>query len=115
MRRKDKEISDRAVIDEILRSCLICRVAFADDYPYIVPMNYGYHENAFYFHCATEGRKIDLIKKNNHVGFEIEEGHEVVKSDVSCKWATKYRSIIGMGKCRSSQIMRKRSKGLILL
>lgn len=97
MRRKEKEISDRAVIDEILKSCLICRVAFADDYPYIVPMNYGYHENALYFHCATQGRKIDLIRKNSRVGFEVTEKSEIVKDDVACKWTTKFRSVIGFG------------------
>jgi nitroimidazol reductase NimA-like FMN-containing flavoprotein (pyridoxamine 5'-phosphate oxidase superfamily) len=60
-------------------------------------MNYGYHENALYFHCATQGRKIDLIRKNSRVGFEVTEKSEIVKDDVACKWTTKFRSVIGFG------------------
>jgi nitroimidazol reductase NimA-like FMN-containing flavoprotein (pyridoxamine 5'-phosphate oxidase superfamily) len=98
MRRSDKEITDKVLLNEILTTAQICRVAFfADDYPYIVPMNFGYSNGYLYFHGAPEGRKLDLIKKNNKVGFEIELAHEIIKDEVSCKWTTKYRSIIGTG------------------
>ncbi len=98
MRRKDKEITDEALLHKILTTAEICRVAFFDnEYPYIVPMNFGYHQGNLYFHGAPEGRKLDLIRNNNKVGFEIELDHEVIKDEVSCKWTTKYRSIIGTG------------------
>jgi len=98
VRRKNKEITDKAVLHEILRNSEVCRIAFFDDeYPYIVPMNYGYKDDCLFFHCAPEGRKLDLIRKNNNVGFEIEHSHEIIKDDLSCKWTTKYRSIIGVG------------------
>jgi len=98
MRRKDKSIVEKEVIDEILVNSEICRIAFFDkEYPYIVPMNYGYKDNCLYLHCAPEGRKINLIKENPKVCFEIEQYHELVKDKVSCKWTTKYRSIIGIG------------------
>ena len=70
MRRKDKEITDEKVINEILEKAKVCRLALFDkDYPYIVPMNYGYKDNALFFHVAKEGKKIDLIKRNNNVRF----------------------------------------------
>ena len=98
MRRKNKEIQEKAILLEILSKAHICRVAFFDDeYPYIVPMNYGYNDGCLYFHGAPEGRKLDLLRKNNKVGFEIELEHEIIKDDLSCKWTTKYRSIIGTG------------------
>ena len=98
MRRKDKKITDKDIILEILQAAHICRIAIhTDDYPYIVPMNYGYKENVIYLHSASAGRKLDLLKQNNKVGFEIEQGHEIIKDEVSCKWTTKYRSIIGFG------------------
>jgi nitroimidazol reductase NimA-like FMN-containing flavoprotein (pyridoxamine 5'-phosphate oxidase superfamily) len=98
MRRKDKEIHDSAIIQEILNKSLICRIALFDEvYPYIVPMNYGYHDHNLYFHCAIKGKKIDLIKKNNKVAFEIEYFHEIIKKELSCDWTTKYRSIMGTG------------------
>ena len=98
MRRNDKKITSKEIILEILQKSQICRIAIStDEYPYIVPMNYGYRNSALYLHSALEGRKIELLKQNSKVGFEIEQEHEVLKNDLSCKWTTKYRSIIGYG------------------
>ncbi|MCG8579278.1 MAG: pyridoxamine 5'-phosphate oxidase family protein [Bacteroidales bacterium] len=98
MRRKEREIKDAVIIHQILSQSSICRLAIHDEpFPYIVPMNYGYVDGTIYFHCATEGRKLDLLKKNNKVGFEIEYDSEVLKGAVSCQWTTRYRSVIGTG------------------
>lgn len=98
MRRNDREITDPSTLQKILKESSICRVAlFDDDFPYIVPMNYGYKEETIYFHCATEGRKLDLIRKNNKVGFEIEHSSRVVAHEIACGWTTKYTSVIGTG------------------
>lgn len=98
MRKKEKEIKDEKTIREILSNSLICRLGiFDDDYPYIVPLNFGYHNNALYFHCAGEGKKIDLLRKNNNVCFEIEQSSEIIKDPVSCNWTMKYCSVIGYG------------------
>ncbi len=98
MRKKNKEIKDEKSIREIISNSLICRLGiFDDDYPYIVPMNYGYHNNALYFHCAGEGKKIELLRRNNKVCFEIEQSSEIIKDPVSCNWTMKYCSVIGYG------------------
>jgi nitroimidazol reductase NimA-like FMN-containing flavoprotein (pyridoxamine 5'-phosphate oxidase superfamily) len=98
MRRTEKEIVDKEVIEEILAKSEICRIAMIDkDEAYIVPLNYGYSENVIYFHSAPEGRKIKLLKANNRVCFEIENNAEIVRKDEPCKWTTKYRSLIGHG------------------
>jgi uncharacterized protein len=98
MRRKDKEISDRAVILDILSRADVCRIAMMDgDVPYIVPVNYGYKDNALYIHGAAEGKKIDLIRRNNRVCFEIEDKSEIIKSQTPCGWTARYRSLIGYG------------------
>ena len=45
-------------------------LAFVDgDEPYVISMNFGYKDKALYLHSATEGRKIEIIKKNNKVCF----------------------------------------------
>ena len=73
MRRNEREITDPKIIEEIIHQATICRIALYDaDYPYIVPLNYGYESGALYFHSAKEGKKIDLIRKNSRVCFEIE-------------------------------------------
>jgi hypothetical protein len=98
MRRNDKEIKDKQVIDEILTRSEICRIAMMDgDKPYIIPVNYGYCNGAIYIHGSNEGKKIDLLKKNNYVCFEIEQKSEIVKGENSCGWTTRYRSLIGYG------------------
>ncbi|OFY62263.1 MAG: hypothetical protein A2V64_10905 [Bacteroidetes bacterium RBG_13_43_22] len=98
MRRKENEITDRAVIDEILSGSQVCRIAMVDgDKPYIVPMNYGYKDNTVYFHSSPSGKKIELLKKNNRVCFETELPSQIIRKEISCEWSAKYRSVIGYG------------------
>jgi|WetSurSiteA1Bulk_404760.scaffolds.fasta_scaffold05165_3 uncharacterized protein len=120
MRRKDKEISDRDIIEHILLKSEICRIALADDdAPYIVPLNYGYAGDSLYFHSAPAGRKMQLIRKNNRVCFEIEYLHEIVKHDVhqdmACNWTTRYRSVIGYGRIEVITDPEQKKKGLDIL
>lgn len=98
MRKKEREIKDRKAIDDIIRRCRVCHLAMCDDgQPYVVPLNFGYDGRFLYFHAALEGRKIDIIKRNNRVGFEFEILHEIVMADQACKWGAKYESVIGSG------------------
>ena len=97
MRRKEREITDRNLIEKILSTSEIVRVAINDTpAPYIVPLNYGYKNNALYIHSARNGIKIELMRANPIVSFEIEQKTEIVKSEISCEWTTKYRSVIGI-------------------
>ena len=99
MRRKEKEIIDRTAIESILATSTVCRLALSeDDRPYIVPLCFGYEDGALYFHTAREGKKIDILKKNNRVCFEVDCDHELVTHETPCKWGMKYRSVIGVGK-----------------
>jgi len=116
MQRKDKEITDKKIIDEILNGSQICRTAFFDDeFPYIVPLNYGYLDNALYFHSAANGKKIDLIRKNNKVCFEIEYLSKIIEHEQSCKWTTKYRSVIGFGSIDIITVFEEKKKGLNII
>jgi uncharacterized protein len=101
MRRSEQEISDIVVIEEIIKKSDVCRIALANDnIPYIVTMNFGYTaipELRLYFHCANEGRKLEMIRKNNFVCFEMDTDHEIHKGKNGCDWGMKYSSIIGSG------------------
>jgi uncharacterized protein len=98
MRRKQNEITDKGIIEDILSKSEVCRIGMMDgDKPYIVPLNYGYFDNAFYIHSAPLGKKIDLLKLNNKVCFEIEYSAEIIKHEIPCDWGAKYRSVIGYG------------------
>jgi uncharacterized protein len=116
MRRKDKEITDKKIIEDILSKSEICRIALIDNgRPYIVPLNFGYLNNKLYFHSALTGKKIELLKQNNKVCFEIEYGAEIIKTDLSCKWSSKYRSIIGYGKIEIISDNQKKKHGLDII
>jgi len=100
MRRKDKEIKDKNVIESIIKRATVCRIALSEsNVPYIVPLSFGYKDNCLYFHSAPQGRKIDIIKQNNNVSFELDIDCELVKKQEDpCSWSMKYSSVIGFGK-----------------
>lgn len=99
MRKKDKEISDITTIENIIRRASVCRLALCEDgRPYVVPLCFGYEDGILYFHSAREGKKLDILRKNNNVCFEVDIDCELVKADEACKWSMKYKSVIGFGK-----------------
>ncbi|MCK5067413.1 MAG: pyridoxamine 5'-phosphate oxidase family protein [Bacteroidales bacterium] len=98
MRKSNQEIRDPGILEEILSGARICRVAMTDgEMPYILPLNYGYRDGSIYIHSAPEGKKIDLLKQNNRVCFEVEDASEIVKGEHACDWSTRYRSVVGYG------------------
>jgi nitroimidazol reductase NimA-like FMN-containing flavoprotein (pyridoxamine 5'-phosphate oxidase superfamily) len=106
MRRSDRELSEIGVIEEIIKEADVCRLALAsDNIPYIVTMNFGYSgdpERSLFFHCANEGRKIEMIRKNNYACFEMDIDHQLyVKPDNNsrngCNWGMSFRSVVGYG------------------
>ena len=113
MRRKEREITDSAEIEKIIKRASICRIGLLDgDEPYIVPVCFGYERNALYFHGALAGRKVELIRENNRVCFEMETDVAVVSADEPCGWTMKYRSVIGMGRACILQGDEEKAHGL---
>ena len=98
MRRKDREIEDKQEIEEIIKSASICRLGLSyNDLPYIVPMNFGYKDNCLFFHSAKEGKKLDIIRENSNICFEIDIETKIIKNKKPCNWGMEYKSIIGFG------------------
>ena len=116
MRRKDRQIEDVIDIETIISSSDVCRIAFADNNnPYIVTMNFGYtggDHPSLYFHCATEGRKLEMIKKNNYVCFEMDTDHKIYTGEKGCDWGMKYSSVVGFGKISVLKNKETRIEGL---
>ena len=98
MRRKDREITDTAELEAIINRAVVCRLGLSGpDGPYIVPVNFGYSDGSFYIHSASEGQKLDIIRRNNRVCIEIDEASEIRKADIPCNWGFSYSSIIAYG------------------
>ena len=99
MRRKEKEIKDRKEQEEIIRRALVCRLAMSvDDRPYVVPLCFGYRDGSLYFHCAAEGMKLDILRKNNRVCFECEVDQALAPGETPCEWGVKGQSVVGFGR-----------------
>ncbi len=99
MRRKEKEITEPAEIETIIGEARVCRMALCDgDAPYLVPLCFGYADGTFYFHSAVEGRKIDILGRNDRVCLELETGVALKPGGKACEWGVSFRSVIGFGR-----------------
>ena len=113
MKRAKQEIRDKAVLEEILAGSEICRLSMIDgELPYIIPVNYGYSEGYIYIHSAPEGKKIELLKQNKQVCFEVEGTVEIVKGDEACDWTTRYRSVVGYATVEILSDEQSKQKGM---
>jgi len=101
MRRDERNITEFQLIEEIITKADVCRIALANNnIPYIVTLNFGYDptgNGTIYFHCAGEGRKLEMIKNNNYVCFQMDTDHAIYKGEKGCDWGMKYKSVLGYG------------------
>jgi nitroimidazol reductase NimA-like FMN-containing flavoprotein (pyridoxamine 5'-phosphate oxidase superfamily) len=113
MRKANREIRDKAAIRAIMEEAPVCRIGLSDDgTPYVVPMNFGLGENCLYLHCATEGRKLDIIRKNDRVCFEMDLLREIAQGPEACGWGARYESIIGFGRAAIVEILAEKRSAL---
>ncbi len=102
MTRRERQVTDINEIIKILDNSKVLHLGLVDgDEPYVVPMNYGYtYENeklTVWLHCARQGRKLDIMKVNPKVFFEMEYGITPFEGEVACKYGITYSSIMGRG------------------
>ncbi|MCL2772761.1 MAG: pyridoxamine 5'-phosphate oxidase family protein [Oscillospiraceae bacterium] len=100
MYHADREIRDKEIIKAILDMCDIINIGFFDDeYPYVLPVNFGYEfeENLiFYMHHATEGYKNKLIENNPKVCVTAHKFIDHIYNDYDNS-SHDYRSVMAFG------------------
>jgi hypothetical protein len=70
-------------MERLLKKCSCGRLGLSfQNENYIVPVTYKYGQGRVYFHSARQGKKVDFIKNNNRVCFEVDE----LQGDLG--WAT---------------------------
>jgi uncharacterized protein len=111
MQRQDKAITDTATLQQILASGQFAVIAIAGKtYPYTVTMNYGYDpaQNSLFFHCASKGLKLDMLRKNPMVCATIIEdlGFRFGECDHG------YRSLVIRGKMTEIQDFNEKCSAL---
>jgi nitroimidazol reductase NimA-like FMN-containing flavoprotein (pyridoxamine 5'-phosphate oxidase superfamily) len=117
MRRADKEITDISEKLKIIADSKVCRLALSDNHqPYIIPLNYGYsYENetlTFYFHSAGEGKKLEIIEKNNRACVEIDCDGVLIEGEKPCNYSYAFKSIIAVGKIILLNTVNEKNDGL---
>jgi uncharacterized protein len=113
MRRRDREIADRAEMEAILEEAPVCRVAMANgDEPYVVPLCFCYRDNAIWIHSAQEGKKIDMIQKNPRCCVEVDITGGPIPDQKPCSWEFRYRSVICTGTARIVENPEKKRRAL---
>ena len=103
MRRNDREITDIGEIEKIIAEARYMHLGMLDgDYPYVVPLHYGYciqeGRLQLFAHSAKEGHKLDCMKSNDKVFVEIDRGENLVTADIPCGYGAVYESVMGRGK-----------------
>lgn len=78
-------------------------------------MNYAYKNNNIYLHSSSKGKKIEILKKNNNVCFEIDLNQELHPSEIPCNWTMKYDSVIGQGTANFIEDFQEKKKVLNIL
>lgn len=120
MRRKDREITSQEEQLKIWKSCKVCRLAMADgDRPYVLPMNFGMAleegKITLYLHCAMEGRKLDILRRNPKVCVEADCEHRLIEAKEACGYGYTYASVLGEGKAEILEDPGEKSRGLSVL
>lgn len=103
MRRSEKEIKDKEIIIDVLNRCHIGRLGTIgkDGYPMVKPLNFAYHNDKIYFHTAKQGEKIEDIKRDCRVCFEVDLPIAYVKAKNNpCEADYLYRSVIIKGRAK---------------
>lgn len=94
-------INDISEIETIMRQCRTCYLGLCgnDMQPYVVPMNFGYHNGIIYLHSAQEGRKWETMKENPRVGVTFCLGDELAWQDqeMACSYRVKSQTVIAEG------------------
>jgi uncharacterized protein len=113
MRRKEREITNPSEIEDILKTGKVMHIALTDGrVPYLVPVFYAYDGKSIYFHSAKAGSKVEILKRNNAICFEISLDHGVIESDTACDFEAKHRTVIGLGKAVFVQDEAEKTKAL---
>jgi nitroimidazol reductase NimA-like FMN-containing flavoprotein (pyridoxamine 5'-phosphate oxidase superfamily) len=116
VRRKEKEMLDRAELEAVISEARVCRLGLCDGgIPYVVPLCFGYTADTFYVHCAAEGRKLEILERNPEVCLELEAGVALKPGAKACDWGMTYRSVLGFGRAERVESSESKRRALDLI
>lgn len=96
-----ENVTDLQWMKELLADEEVGHLALADgDCPYVVPINYAYINDKIVIHCAMQGKKLDIIRKNACCCLAVNRHPDRVKYHAEKRCHYRYQSVIAYGKAR---------------
>ena len=120
MTKRERQITDEAQIRDILDKSKVVHLGLCvGDEPYVVPMNYGYTlidgKLTLYLHCATRGKKLDMLHANPKVFFEMDCDRMPFEGDKPCQYGLVYSSVMGRGTARIIEDVEEKKHAMSIL
>ena len=120
MTKRERQITDESRIREILDKSRVVHLAMCvNNEPYVVPMNYGYTMDegklTLYLHCATRGKKLEMLQANPRVFFEMDCDRMPFEGDKPCQYGLVYSSIMGRGIARIIEDVEEKKQAMSIL
>ena len=120
MTKRERQVTDENQIRHILDTAKVLHLGLAvDNEPYVVPMNYGYTMEegklVLYLHSALQGKKIDMMRANPSVFFELDCDWIPFEGEKPCQYGLGYSSVMGCGKAQIVEDVQEKMKAMTAL
>ncbi len=120
MTKRELQITDENQIRAILDTAKVLHLGLAvNNEPYVVPMNYGYTVEegklVLYLHSAMRGKKLDMIRANPNVFFELDCDLTPFAGEKPCQYGLSYSSIMGRGKAQIVEDVEEKMQAMTVL
>ena len=120
MTKRERQVTDPQQIREILDTAQVVHLGLCvDNEPYVVPMNYGYTMEdgklTLYLHSAVRGKKLDMIRANPKVFFEMDCDRKPFEGNLPCQYGLSYSSLMGRGTAHIVEDVEEKKKAMSIL
>ena len=120
MTKREFAITEERQIRSILDAAKVLHLGLAvDNEPYVVPMNYGYTweegKLTLYLHSAVLGKKLDMIRANPKVFFEMDCDRAPFEGEKPCQYGLAYSSVMGRGTARIVEDVEEKIRAMSIL
>ena len=116
MRRNEREIHDPKLVAALLCKAEYIHLGLWDGTsPYVVPVNFGYHDGAVYFHCALEGKKMECLRLCDRVSFTAVLHYDLVRAVKPCGYTAHFKSVMGFGRARILETPEEKAQALNII
>ena len=120
MTKRERQITDESQILQILDKAKVLHLGLCvDNEPYVVPLNYGYimkeGKPVLYLHSALQGKKLDMIRANPNVFFEMDCDRMPFDGEKPCQYGMVYSSLMGRGTAHIVEDVQEKMEAMTIL